>query len=288
MRALFYFIYLVTFLLIPPCSTCQSDPLSGIADQLASKVRDTRKHNMFPKVVINSFIVQPEGGSQLTEHISDSLSNLLAERLGPGAVISRPIYRDTLEQRLLSPADLQDLDVADWIAKGLGANIMILGSVAPSGKEINLEISAIRVSDRKPLFSLASRTTLPEDWMKMSGKPIQLPARPRLAVVCSASTDKETVNAFKSAGVTFPKCTTCPDPSYTNDARIAKFQGSIRVKAIVNENGHVLPIRVLDEGPPNLIVQMLSTLEHWKMDPAERGGIPVPVCIVIENTFQLF
>ena len=84
-----------------------------------------------------------------------------------------------------------------------------------------------------------------------------------------------------------PSCSYTPNPPYTKEARDAKFQGVVRVEAIVMPDGSVTNIRIMKSPGMGLDESILETLKTWKCTPATYNGKLVPTKIPIELNFRL-
>jgi len=80
-----------------------------------------------------------------------------------------------------------------------------------------------------------------------------------------------------------------PNPNYTAAAMAAKIAGRVVMEAVVRVDGTVGEVRVtrsLDR-ETGLDDEAVRTVKLWKFEPATKGGIPVPVLVVIEMDFAL-
>lgn len=89
-------------------------------------------------------------------------------------------------------------------------------------------------------------------------------------------------------GVRAPWPTYEPDPSFTNEARMAKYQGTTLMSIVVDPTGNVKLIHVIRPLGMGLDEQAAATIATWKFAPAERGDQPVAVQVNVEVTFNLY
>ena len=89
-------------------------------------------------------------------------------------------------------------------------------------------------------------------------------------------------------GVGAPTCIYCPDPPYSEEARKAKFSGTVVVQIIVDAAGTVRDVRVLKPLGLGLDEKALETIHTWKFKPSLRNGSPVNVRMLVEVSFRLF
>jgi TonB family protein len=273
--------------LVVPTAFADGDSLDTLADHLAEQLRTQRKKFFFPKVIVADFPLLPGRVNALSENIADQLSALMAQRLGATAMIERKALHDRLQADLLSPNDLRDRGVANWLLGEIGANAVISGHIAVSADTLKLSVELRRIADDKRLADAVVVLPLTEEWKALSTKPMDWFFPPGLAVPCSTMT-VETAASFKEKGMTQPTCPKCRLPEYTDAARAAKAQGNVKMSVIVDETGRATTIRVVKGAPYGLIEQSVEAVRSWKFKPAMKDDKPVTTCVVIETTFRLF
>lgn len=79
-----------------------------------------------------------------------------------------------------------------------------------------------------------------------------------------------------------------PEPAYSEEARKAKYQGTVVLLIVVDALGNVTYCRVVKPLGMGLDEKADETVRTWKFKPATRGGVPVPVRVYVEVTFRLF
>jgi protein TonB len=79
-----------------------------------------------------------------------------------------------------------------------------------------------------------------------------------------------------------------PDPPYSEEARKAKYQGTVVLWIIVDTQGNVTDLRVVKPLGLGLDEKAVETVRTWKFKPAMRNNVPVPVRVGVEVTFRLF
>lgn len=79
-----------------------------------------------------------------------------------------------------------------------------------------------------------------------------------------------------------------PEPMYSEEARKAKYQGTVVLMIIVDVQGNVTDAHVVKPLGMGLDEKALETVRTWKFKPAMRGGVPVPVRVAVEVQFRLF
>jgi protein TonB len=97
--------------------------------------------------------------------------------------------------------------------------------------------------------------------------------------------------AFRAGvnGVGIPVCLYCPDPQYSEEARKAKYMGSVVLQVIITADGRATNISVVKGPGLGLEEEAIKAVKGWRFKPAVGpSGKPVPVIVPIEVTFRLF
>ena len=87
----------------------------------------------------------------------------------------------------------------------------------------------------------------------------------------------------------WPVCTYCPDPSYTEEARKGKMQGTVTLRILVTADGRAAQVRVVRGLSGDLDERAAQTVKGWRFMPAKdaaRRG--VPVWMTVEVVYRLF
>jgi TonB family protein len=91
-----------------------------------------------------------------------------------------------------------------------------------------------------------------------------------------------------TGGVGYPSCVYCPDPKYSEEARKAKYQGTVVLQAVITPDGRATEIQVVKGPGLGLEEKAVEAVKQWRFKPANGpGGKPVPVIVPIEVTFRL-
>jgi periplasmic protein TonB len=89
-------------------------------------------------------------------------------------------------------------------------------------------------------------------------------------------------------GVSAPKATYAPDPEYSEEARKAKYQGTVVLSLIVGADGVPRDIKVARSVGLGLDEKAIETVKTWKFDPGTKDGKPVATYATIEVAFHLY
>lgn len=90
-----------------------------------------------------------------------------------------------------------------------------------------------------------------------------------------------------SPGVVNPRPIYKVEPQYSEDARLAKIQGSVRLSLTIDEQGRADDIKVIASLDPGLDQKAIEAVSQWVFAPATKDGTPVPVTAMIEVNFRL-
>jgi TonB family protein len=89
-------------------------------------------------------------------------------------------------------------------------------------------------------------------------------------------------------GVSAPRALYSPDPEYSEEARKAKWQGTVVLWVIVGPDGKPRDIRIQRSLGMGLDEKAIEAVRQWKFDPAKKDGQPVAVQINVEVNFRLY
>jgi len=89
-------------------------------------------------------------------------------------------------------------------------------------------------------------------------------------------------------GVTAPVPIYQPDPDYSDEARKAKYQGTVVLNVIVGADGRVHKAAVARSLGMGLDEKAIERVMIWKFKPATKDSKPVAVEVSVEVTFNLY
>ena len=88
-------------------------------------------------------------------------------------------------------------------------------------------------------------------------------------------------------GVSAPSVLSKIEPEYSEEARKAKWQGTVVLSVIVDELGRPKSVRVQRSLGLGLDQKAIEAVSQWRFKPGLKDGKPVPVMATIEVTFRL-
>ncbi len=88
-------------------------------------------------------------------------------------------------------------------------------------------------------------------------------------------------------GVSAPSVLYKVDPEYSEEARKAKYSGTVLISLIVDPSGKAQNIKVVRSLGLGLDEKAMEAVAKWKFKPGMKGGVPVAVQATIEVNFRL-
>ncbi len=294
-------LFLVGFHLVNPSATKSQSPelildrvdngkLNLLASQTAQKIREAPVEETQPSILVIDFFRNSAGtssrlGSLLADRFSESISAYSAGL----KIIDRKILKDYLTKEWTTLEDLQSNEVCLRIGRQLGATGVILGTLAEDKDSINLTLKIeglgpkAKIEDPFPWRGRTASFLLNEDLRRMlfepgpnyARKPDEIPEEP--GVVRSSS-----------PGVTPPTCDNCSPPEYSDAARVAKFQGNVKLSFVVTTEGQVDSIYILKGAPFGLTSKAIEAAQSWRFRSGQKEGKPISVRVEAESTWRLY
>jgi periplasmic protein TonB len=78
-----------------------------------------------------------------------------------------------------------------------------------------------------------------------------------------------------------------PDPQYSEEARKAKYSGTVLVEIIVDAQGNVRDAQVVKNVGMGLDEKALEAVRTWRFKPGSKNGVPVATRVAVEVYFRL-
>jgi TonB family protein len=89
-------------------------------------------------------------------------------------------------------------------------------------------------------------------------------------------------------GVSAPRAIYAPDPEYSEEARKAKYQGTVVLFVVVGADGRPRDIKIQRSLGLGLDEKAVEAVRTWKFEPAKKDGQAVAVQVNIEVNFRLY
>ena len=88
-------------------------------------------------------------------------------------------------------------------------------------------------------------------------------------------------------GVSAPAVVFKVDPEYSEQARKAKYQGTVVLNLVVQRDGTVRDVKVIQPLGLGLDEKAIEAVKQWKFRPGQKNGAAVDVAATVEVTFRL-
>ena len=267
--------------ILPEVSLLQ---LEACADRIADHIRKVKIEPLHPRVVVLDF--SNHAGKQrslLGVALADQLAESLEVRAAGLEVLDRNDLHEYLNKHWLDDEELSNGEVANWLADQLHTAVIVQASleILADGQ---LRVLA-KVFGLGPVWFTESRIGLTEEMRSMFEK-----TAPSLEPLPEETRPEPGVFDLHDRGVSMPDsaCIYCPMPEYTDPARKAKYQGVVKLSAVLGTDGRLSAIRVVKFAPFDLTQRSIETVVEWRLKPCEKDGKPVPVRVPLETTFRLY
>lgn len=89
-------------------------------------------------------------------------------------------------------------------------------------------------------------------------------------------------------GISAPVPISSPDPEYSEEARKAKFQGTVNVKITIGADGKVTDAEIVQPLGLGLDQKALEAVRTWTFIPAKYHGKPIAISAIVEVNFHLY
>jgi len=142
-----------------------------------------------------------------------------------------------------------------------------------------LEISGFARDEQPDLLqtSISEILLTPEQYIDAQGTTFNPPPRP----------DDEAIFRLQPP-IQPPRPLLTVDPNYSEEARRAKYQGTMRLTVVVGGDGRPHRVRVSRSLGKGLDEMALKALPMWRFEPAKRGDMAVAVEVSVEVSFNLY
>jgi TonB family protein len=152
-----------------------------------------------------------------------------------------------------------------------------LPSEKPDEKDVTSAMHAVFLTSSESMMDI-----VPSYWRgyfaKQEGKPLS-----------SFDPKKEHVSYPKvGSGVSPPHVMLQPDPEYSDEARKARYQGTVLVSMVIDASGAPTDMQIARPLGMGLDEKAIAAISTWKFDPALKNGEPVAVAIMVEVSFRLY
>lgn len=247
----------------------------GLADRLASRLRIAQANRV---LVLDLRGPQNEVhpvGKWLAEQLSAALQSNSPELI----LLDRAQINDQSSASTSSPPNTSDFAKVMALGRSLGADAVVQGTYAKISQRLGISLTA-NPPRPGPFPNVAAALPM------TAALPISDEA---------AALSPDPIPSFKDgilrAGVAAtpsPVCIRCPNPSYTDEARRAKYPGTVLLEVTINPQGRVDNAVVLRNPGLSLERNSINAVKKWRFNPpVDADGQPATVSCEVEITFRL-
>lgn len=222
--------------------------------------------------------------SVLGMQLADALSAQLTAESRDIRIADRHLLQSFLERERIPSKLLEEDNAARWLAMENSANSVIVGYLKETAVGVQLRVQLL---DAHELVDKKPGKEGPVQEIALEGlNGALIPAEP----FGKAPPQSKDAAIFKPGvrGVSTPGCQYCPNPNYTDPARIAKFKGNVSTLVTVSPEGNATEVQILRGAPYGLNQSTFQTVSSWRFRPATKDGNPVPTLVPVEVTFRLY
>jgi len=255
-----------------PCAGADNkDALNRAAEDVAQNIARLNLH----KIYVPDFLDISGLRTDRSAFCGATFSETLSKHARKFEVVDRVAARESYDALRIRPDDLQKQEALLNIARANGADAIVYGTVTVSDHSLRVNLFVREVGEGKDLYQTQYQQ------LRNPGEDSRFPSLPDPSGLF-----------FNFPGfdrVTQPKCLQCPNPSYTDQARREKYQGTVLLSAIFTAQGSVEQIVILQSPGLGLDNASIQAVRSWKIAPARSAsGVPVSVRVPVEVAFRLY
>jgi hypothetical protein len=276
-RLLFTILLLVpSALLSCPQASAQFSKLDELTAQIANKLKGEKPH----MVAVVEFTAPDGSPSSQGDYFAWFVVSALKYHAKKLPVADREAFKSALAKAEISPRDLNSPETLVKLAAQVHIDFITTGTVETAPDSYTIHVTTRRLTNASKLIdktTVIHRTEFTDS--------LSEPFPPK--------TDYPVVNTIGPGGTVdkshIPVCVHCPPPSYNDEARRDKIQGTSIFEVLVSPTGEVVkahPTKLLGYG---LDQEGFETIKRWRLRPAlGPDGKPIAVIVSIEVSFRLY
>jgi TonB family protein len=265
----------------------QADSLGNLGFSISEAIVEaTKADKVKPRVRVETFRGADGDANELGVELANQLSGLLRQS---SATSVQGFFYVLDRTSGTSSADNQPCDEGHpW------PDILVKGRIDERLGQLSLRVTATRTSSTLPIFDRSVSLQMDPAMEAMMAK--RLPSAGDSGVWLRPGYDpdqdpksKDFKDEPKSENVTPPSCIDCSRAGYTDEASMAKIQGTVTLRLLVSKDGQPLKIVLVDGLPCGMNRRAMEAVARWTLHPArDSRGTPLEVWQEADITFQLY
>lgn len=260
----------VSLWIVTPAWPNANKDRKAIAKSLAQEIERAQFH----KIYVPDFLDPSGARTEKGCFFASMFSTNLAKSARNFDVVNRIQAQKQLDELHISPQDFKQPELLSKAALALGADTVLAGTATISPTEAKLLLSLRDAASGKEVHSVGYHEQLEPAFEG------NFPA---------TQSDGGRVYYFPGLdGISPPKCISCPQPEYTDDARRNRVEGTVVMSASLDEKGMITGARVLKSPDDDLAKRSINILRKWRLEPSrDLEGKAIAARVLIETSFRL-
>src|SRR5208282_4452226 len=210
--------------------------------------------------------------------LADEFSQALGRMWPETTVLDRAKFGGALSVTRMGKNESLLRSTVSFYAPSVGANVVVVGQISEEDKTLNLRLRLLDAAG-KNLAEASERLELTDARRALE----KLKPRDR-----SSTSPWPGIPTAGQDGYAEPKCISCPQAPYTEEARNARAQAMVLLDMLIGEDGNVREVSLVRGAPFGLGEQALSTTRKWRFEPVlGPDGRPTATQIPVEMRFLL-
>jgi TonB family protein len=269
-------VLLAASLVFTPAARAQFSKLSDSTAEFAKKLQKEKPH----RIAVADFTASDGSPSDQGDYFASCVTSSLTYHVKKLPVADHDAFQSSLAKQKLAPHDLDSPEGLRRLGAHINVDFVIIGSIDDGPGIYTIRIIAHKVADASTVIEktiVLQRTEFTDSLSKAFPPPTDYPVLKALPP------------ASAMGGAQMPTCLYCPTPSYNDQARQSKVQGTVILEVLISSQGQVVrahPIKLLGRG---LDERAFDEIKGWRFKPAlNSDGTPVAMIVPIEVTFRLY
>jgi hypothetical protein len=266
---------LISFLLslsIPGRSPAE-DKSKSVQKAAEHIVTAVQKANL-QKLLVVDFLDESGARTEKGVYLAASLAKETSGKASGFATIDREKWFSLLESKAFTPNDPGQAEGLRRICAALECDGVVTGLMASSKGNIEISVS-LRYASTGLQLARAS---------------FEQKQSPDFEVFFPAVTDPSGIRFYFSGldGITETKCESCPNPLWSEKARLRGIQGWLVLSLLLGTDGVPLEVKLMNSLEPAQDSIAVEEAKRWKFEPCrDPSGRPVAVRIPVKVHYKL-